>query len=387
MSNRETLMEAVAAWGSLEPVISSSAAAMSDPRLEMDEQALVIANRNAFPIVAQQKSRRDHMGIATGAAIALVLGCATFVSLSSGRNTRTAPVAAQPVTANPYQGTRLPAAVPPAAPLSGQVAVGQPQPTPAFDPIGAPQPALLPAGPRSASPVMVYDASSATAGAPTAGTDGASDPAATPDMLAIGSNPSSGSGTNDTAAARSTRIADPARTVAQGTLIPAVLETAINSDLPGYVRAVVSQDVRSFDGSRVLVPRSSRLIGEYKTNLAAGQKRAYLIWTRLLRPDGVSVALASPSVDFSGEAGIGGKVNDHFLQRFGSAILLSVLGGASAIASGGATLVVSGGQSAASVAAQRDSQRSPTIHVRPGEPIRVFTARDLIFSPTDRQAG
>ena len=121
---------------------------------------------------------------------------------------------------------------------------------------------------------------------------------------------------------RSTQLADPASTVIQGTLIPAVLETAIDTDVPGYVRAVVSQDVRSFDGSRVLIPRSSRLIGEYKAASQAGQRRAYLMWTRLVRPDGVSVALASPAADFSGQAGIGGQVNSHFFSRFGSAILL-----------------------------------------------------------------
>src|SRR5690606_4525470 len=87
---------------------------------------------------------------------------------------------------------------------------------------------------------------------------------------------------------------DPRTTVTQGTMIPAVLETAINTDVPGYVRAVVSQDVRSFDGTRILVPRSSRLIGQYQSGLQAGQKRAYVIWTRLIRPDGISVALASP---------------------------------------------------------------------------------------------
>ena len=79
----------------------------------------------------------------------------------------------------------------------------------------------------------------------------------------------------DNNSVRSTRLAEPANTVAQGTLIPAVLETAIDSDVPGYVRAVVSQDVRSFDGSRVLIPRSSRLIGEYKAASQAGQRRAF----------------------------------------------------------------------------------------------------------------
>jgi type IV secretion system protein VirB10 len=197
-------------------------------------------------------------------------------------------------------------------------------------------------------------------------------------MLA-GGNPRLGV-IGDNASARSSRLAQPASTVVQGTLIPAVLETAIDTDVPGFARAVVSQDVRSFDGSRVLIPRSSRLIGEYKGVTQAGQRRAFLMWTRLVRPDGVSIALASPAADFSGQAGIGGQVNSHFLSRFGSSILLSILGGAGSLVSGGAsTVVVSGGQSAASVAAARDGSRPPTIKVRQGEPIRVFTARDLIF--------
>jgi type IV secretion system protein VirB10 len=159
--------------------------------------------------------------------------------------------------------------------------------------------------------------------------------------------------------------------------------------VPGYVRAVVSQDVRSFDGSKVLIPRSSRLIGEYKAATQAGQRRAYLMWTRLVRPDGVSIALASPAADLTGQAGVGGQVNTHFFSRFGSAILLSILGSASMLASGGASTVVVGGagQSAASAAIQQNGNRAPTIKVRQGEPIRVFTARDLIFSSADGSAG
>jgi type IV secretion system protein VirB10 len=190
-----------------------------------------------------------------------------------------------------------------------------------------------------------------------------------------------GSAIGDNNSVHATRLAEPASTVVQGTLIPAVLETAIDTDVPGYARAVVSQDVRSFDGSRVLIPRSSRLVGEYKGVTQAGQRRAFLMWTRLVRPDGVSIALASPAADFSGQAGIGGEVNSHFFSRFGSSILLSILGGAgSLLTGGGSTVVVSGGQSAASVAAQHDGNRGPTIKVQQGQPIRVFTARDLIFS-------
>ena len=176
-------------------------------------------------------------------------------------------------------------------------------------------------------------------------------------------------------------MVDPATTVTQGTLIPAILETAIDTNVPGYVRAVVSQDVRSFDGKAVLVPRSSRLIGQYQSGIQGGQKRAYVIWTRLIRPDGASVNLASPAVGFDGTTGLAGQVSNNFFRRFGSAMLLSVVGGLSALGSGGASVVLGGaGQSAAAVAAQQDSQIGPTIRVRQGEPIRVFTARDLDFS-------
>jgi type IV secretion system protein VirB10 len=164
-------------------------------------------------------------------------------------------------------------------------------------------------------------------------------------------------------------------------MIPAVLETAINTDVPGYVRAVVSQDVRSFDGSKILIPRSSRLIGQYQSGVQQGQKRAYVIWTRLIRPDGASVNIASPAVAFDGTTGLAGDVDNHFFRRFGSAMLLSVVGGLGAIASGGSAVVLGGaGQGAASIAAQQDGQISPTIRVRMGEPIRVFTARDLDFT-------
>jgi type IV secretion system protein VirB10 len=220
----------------------------------------------------------------------------------------------------------------------------------------------------------------------TAGPNTPRTPDGAPALLA-GGNPG-GMMIADSSSVHATKLASPGSTVVQGTLIPAVLETAIDTDVPGYVRAVVSQDVRSFDGSKVLIPRSSRLIGEYKGVTQAGQRRAYLMWTRVVRPDGVSIALASPAADFSGQAGIGGQVNSHFFSRFGSAILLSILGGASTLASGGASTVIVGGagQSAASTAIQQNGNRGPTIKVRQGEPIRVFTARDLIFGE-DGAAG
>jgi len=367
-------------WG--DPLRASLPATVpqTDPRLELTDQALVVASQNAYPIVATQKSRRDNMGLAAGAAIALVLGCATFVSLNSGRHTSVKPAASTAVATQTTQpGMPMPAPMPgkPMAmpPAGAPAAAGQTAPMAGME--SMPGMMHMPVPPAGA-PVLVFDGGAPPTVAPSAGQGGARADGA-PALLAVGA---AGAGViGDNVSARSTRLAEPANTVVQGTLIPAVLETAIDTDIPGYVRAVVSQDVRSFDGSRVLIPRSSRLIGEYKGVVQAGQRRAYLVWTRLVRPDGVSVALASPAADLSGQAGIGGQVNSHFLSRFGSSILLSILGGAGSIATGGASTVIVGGagQSAASVAAQHDGQRPPTIKVRQGEPIRVFTARDLIF--------
>ncbi|MDR7127244.1 TrbI/VirB10 family protein [Pseudotabrizicola sp. 4114] len=128
-------------------------------------------------------------------------------------------------------------------------------------------------------------------------------------------------------------IADPAHTVMQGTLIEAALETAISTDLAGNVSAIVSHDVWSFDMSRVLIPRGSRLFGRYDSDVDAGQRRVLIAWDRLVTTDGQSVALAAYGTDRVGRSGLPGKVRNHFFQRFGTAALISVIGAVPAIAS------------------------------------------------------
>jgi type IV secretory pathway VirB10-like protein len=113
--------------------------------------------------------------------------------------------------------------------------------------------------------------------------------------------------------------------VPQGAVIPAVMETAINSDLPGLARAMVTRDVKSFDGSTVLIPRGSRVIGQYKSGVALGASRVFVIWTRVIRPDGVTIQIGSPAADPLGRGGLEGKVDRHFFTRFGGSILMSVL--------------------------------------------------------------
>ncbi|MBC6982858.1 TrbI/VirB10 family protein [Caulobacter sp. 17J80-11] len=184
--------------------------------------------------------------------------------------------------------------------------------------------------------------------------------------------------------ARASVLPRPDWTVVQGAVIPAVLETALNSDTSGYARAIVSRDVRSFDGSRVLVPRGSRLIGQYRSGLSAGQSRAFVIWNRLVRPDGSSIQLGSPAMDAESAGGLAGQVDRHYAQRYGAAVLLSLVSGlTSGLGRSGDTVVVGAGgaQSAAAEALRADAAIPPTVRVPLGTPIQVFVARDLDFSP------
>jgi len=345
--------------------------AETDPRHSEGAQIIDLATRNVLPSVTQRRPGRDGLGLFAGVVIVGALGAATLWSMDSARTSRTA----QQRPSKPV-GAALPA---PLQPITRPPGVA---PSPVAVAAGAPQAALAPApgfNPANA-PAVVFDASALPG--PEAGR-------LAPSPIGVPAGPT-GSGNEDFAnrlggVGGSSAVAaasfDPRTTVSQGTLIPAVLETAIDTDVPGYVRAVVSADVRAFDGRLVLVPRSSRLVGQYRSGLQAGQKRVYVIWTRLIRPDGVSVAIASPAVAFSGETGLAGRVNSHFFERFGSAMLLSVVGGLSAIGGGAPSVVIAGGgQSAAAAAVGQTGQIGPTVRVRQGQPIRVFTARDLDFS-------
>jgi type IV secretory pathway VirB10-like protein len=184
--------------------------------------------------------------------------------------------------------------------------------------------------------------------------------------------------TRETGAARADSLRNPKAVVPQGVMIAAVLETAINSDLPGFVRALVSRDVASVDGSRILIPRGSRLVGQYKSEVELGQSRAFVIWTRLMRPDGVSVQLTSPGTDTLGRAGLDGHVDRHFLQRFGPSLLTSAIT-ATQSGSNRSNLLVIGTTQSAGAVTQGDAIK-PTVIVSQGTSIQVFVARDLDFS-------
>lgn len=192
--------------------------------------------------------------------------------------------------------------------------------------------------------------------------------------------------------------------IPEGTLIPGILETAINSDLPGQIRAITSQDVYSFDGRRILIPTGTRLIGEYQSEVTRGQKRIFVIWTRLLRDDGVTVRLNSIGTDSLGRSGLTGLVDNKWRERFGSAILLSIVGAGSSYLTGyGSNQYSSGSGNDGSTDSDRAAELAretiaqtfsdmanqalaenlkipPTISVHQGERIFVYVRQDLDFS-------
>ena len=197
---------------------------------------------------------------------------------------------------------------------------------------------------------------------------------------------------NSAPLSNATRTADRAFLVLQGKFIDAVAETAMNSDLPGQVRALVSHDVYAESGRQVMLPRGTRIIGEYNTAIAKGQERLFVVWTRAIRPDGIDIALLSGGSDSLGRAGLAGEVDTHFWTIFGTSALLSIIG------AGASNVGVNPGQDQLNSAAiyraevaeslNRSAGRvldkyldiKPTIRIANGEKVKVFVARDLDFS-------
>lgn len=342
-----------------------------DPRLDLTGNQLDLAARGAAPRVARAPGGGDSLTLAAISLGALALGALTLLGLAHERKAAPAPA---PPAPRVVEKVLAPAVNPPRpAPI---VAVAAPLPPPALNAVDPNQ--------SRANP-MIVDNTVGEIGASEHLPNSAGAPAAQSSaLLTTDEQFAMRVGGDGSQAAHAVALNHPSDLVTQGTIIPAVLETALNSDLPGYVRAIVSRDVRGFDGARIVIPRGSRLIGQYKSGLTTGQSRAFIVWTRLIRPDGVSVQLGSPAMDEAGQTGLSGKVERHFQQRYGAAALLSLVGGvAGALGDSSSTVVIgtsNQAQSAAAQALQTDGKIPPTIHIPQGAPIQVFTARDLDFS-------
>ena len=170
----------------------------------------------------------------------------------------------------------------------------------------------------------------------------------------------------------------------KGSFIDCTLETAIDSTLPGMTTCVTATDTFGADGTTVLLERGTKLVGETRGEIAQGAARVFVLWAEVRTPTGVVVPLASPGTDALGRSGLAGHVNRHFWQRFGAAMLVSVIDGAvqSAVASqGNGTVIVnpSTSQDVLTEVLKSTINLPPTITVNQGTPIQILVARDLDF--------
>lgn len=324
-----------------------------------------------------------------------------FSVLNSRRQTLNAPAVearrAEAGTISPppalYIPPELTMVAPPTATPPGPII--SPTPAPSSAPVaGMQRPAIVPEAPiaqtaptpaqpnpparRDASPVLVIDNGAAMRAEPAA---------ANQTSERRGGAGVAGPSMN-TDRARAGAFANRGTTISQGTLISAVLESALDSTKAGFARAIVSRDVRGFDGTRILIPRGSRLIGEYGSDTAAGQKRALITWTRLIRPDGATIAIESPVADTLGRTGVRAQVNTHFFERFSGAILQSALDVgvnlAARQASGTNFYALPGSLSGLAAQTIQPQQITPTLTVKRGTSVSVFVARDLDFTGVEQ---
>jgi len=213
---------------------------------------------------------------------------------------------------------------------------------------------------------------------------------------------------------KATEVNNLNRTIIQGKIVNAVLETAINTDIPGMLRAIVTRDVYAEQGIDIMIPKGSRLIGSYESEVKGGQTRVAVMWNRLIRPDGIDIEIGSAGVDQLGRTGIAGDVYDHFWSKIGNAFLVSyvvpvvaaeVAKKASNIKNnnnsqsssttnkdGSITITTSGDPTAQAIAdstkqfsditkgmLQDSFSTKPTITVNQGTVISILVQKDLVF--------
>ncbi len=182
-----------------------------------------------------------------------------------------------------------------------------------------------------------------------------------------------------------------------GAVIPAALITGIRSDLPGTISAQVTQNIYdSPTGRTLLIPQGARLIGEYDSEIGAGQSRVLFAWDRLILPGGRSIRLdRQPGADAAGMAGVEDKVDNHWGRMLRAALVSSLLGvGSEFVSSGDSELVRAlraGVQDSTNEAGRRVVERefsvAPTLTIRPGFAFRVIVTRDLLLEPAIAGGG
>jgi len=189
-----------------------------------------------------------------------------------------------------------------------------------------------------------------------------------------------------TAAVRAQVLPTQRLLLAKGAFIDCTLETAIDSTLPGMTTCVMATDTFGVDGKVVLLERGTKLVGETRGQVQQGAARVFVLWTEARTPAGVIVPLASPGADELGRSGLPGAVERHFWERFGAAMLVSVIDGAvqGAVQSsrgGNGTVIVdpSASQDVLTEILKGTVNIPPTVVKQQGDRIQVLVARDLDF--------
>lgn len=187
------------------------------------------------------------------------------------------------------------------------------------------------------------------------------------------------------AQARAEMLPDRNFLITAGSSIPCVLQTALDSSVPGYATCLVPRDVYSDNGRVVLMEKGTKVLGEYRGGIRQGQKRLFVLWTRAVTPNGVAVSLASPAADGLGRAGFDGKVDTFFWERFGGALLLSIIDDAANIAAQSAgrgrfNTTMDVPSETASIALQNSIGIPPRLRKNQGEEVSIFVAQDLNFA-------
>jgi type IV secretion system protein VirB10 len=365
----------------------------ADPAPTTQETTAPAFDRAISPIAGRLGGGRAGKGLVV---LALVAGCGVFVAATWGRDGSPPPrqpnePARQVVPFEPIDRDAAPtlAAPGPDAPTLGP-AVDAPQ-VPAIDPGAVPAGAPVDAAAQRraelseirSAPILAYSRSGGNGGqliaavastvqASATGAAAAADPTEL-DQLRRGST---------IGMARAGRLPDRNFLIVAGASIPCTLQTAMDTATPGYVSCLIPNDVFSDNGAVVLMEKGTRVLGEYRFGMRQGQRRLFVLWTRAVTPGGVAISLGSPAADPLGRAGFDGDIETHFWERFGGALLLSIVDeGAYAVAgqdSGSGTTRLP--SDAAGIALQNSINIPPSLRKPQGSEVSIFVAQDFDFS-------
>lgn len=254
---------------------------------------------------------------------------------------------------------------------------------------------------RMNAPTSLYEGGNNATAASIATGASSQDPNSVPEATFLGKGPDQAFGNTayQTTSVEAKQVPHPEATIVSGEMIHATLNVATNSDLPGMVTATVTSPAYSYTGENELIPRGSRLIGQYSSAVLQGQDRIFIMWNRLVLPNGTSVDINSPDTDQIGQAGEPADyINRHFWSRFGESILLSILSaGVSNVdvqssdqynsAQAYRMGIADSLQASATGSLQQTISTKPTLVRYQGSIINVFIAHDLSFYNLMQQTG